>query len=60
MMIVDWVIVFSEPVVSAASTEEKIKTENYEAAYEEEPEEDRTSLSLFKKPLRRKEIFDGF
>jgi hypothetical protein len=42
--------IFSVPVFSTEQTDEKLKAESYEAACEEEPEEDRKSFS-FKKNL---------
>ena len=39
-------VMFSEPIASTAETEGQIRADDYEAAYEEEPEEDRTSLSF--------------
>jgi hypothetical protein len=41
--------IFSVPVFSTEQTDEKLKAESYEAACEEEPEEDRKSFSFKKK-----------
>lgn len=58
IMIIDRFVMFSEAIVSTVETDGKIKAENYEAAYEETPEEDRTYLSLEKRT--RKKTFHGF